>query len=281
MASIEKSRKERLDKLLVDRGLSETRSQAQRLILSGEVMVNNQLADKPAMLFPHSVEIRVKEPPRFVSRGGIKLERALTELPVAVQNRVCLDVGASTGGFTDCLLQHGAAFVHAIDVGYGQFDWRLRQDPRVSVRERTHIRDLDCSALNPPPDLAVVDVSFISLKKVLPKAGECLSVSAREEGREIVALVKPQFEYRDYCLPKGFKGVVTDPEDLETVLLGLASDMAAEMTAWVLAGMVESPIRGPKGNREFFFYFVTEESMPVDSQEPLQQRIQRLLCNDS
>jgi 23S rRNA (cytidine1920-2'-O)/16S rRNA (cytidine1409-2'-O)-methyltransferase len=245
-----KSSKERLDKLLVDKGLCETRSQAQSMVLAGNVLVAGQRVDKPGTLFPPTAEITLKEMPKYVSRGGLKLEQALSDFEISVEGRIAVDVGASTGGFTDCLLQHGATFVHAVDVGYGQLDWKLRQDSRVKVWEKTHINTLTLEQLDPAPTVAVVDVSFISLKKVLPHVVRCL----QGPSFAIIALVKPQFEYKDYCAPKGFKGVVTDSADLETILLGVIQGLAEELPMLCFTGIAESPIQGPKGNREFLLY---------------------------
>src|SRR5512136_1830273 len=177
----------RLDQLLVQRGLVESRERGQRLIMAGEVLVNDQPADKPGTLVAEDASVRIKEPLPYVSRGGLKLAAALDRFLIPIANAVCADVGASTGGFTDCLLQRGAARVYAVDVGYGQLDWKLRIDPRVVVLERTNIRYLE--SLPEEPDLAVVDVSFISLRLVLPVVYRLCS-----GGAECVALVKPQFE---------------------------------------------------------------------------------------
>lgn len=278
-----KTPKERLDKLLVEKGLCESRSQAQSLILSGSVLVNDQVADKPGQLFSDEMTFRVKAPLRYVSRGGLKLEHALEAFEISVKDRVCLDVGASTGGFTDCLLQHGAAQVYAVDVGYGQLDWKLRQDPRVLVYERTHILALDPSILKPAPEIAVIDVSFISLKKVLPRVVECLGESSNSPEKFMIALVKPQFEYRDYCTRKGFKGVVTHLEDYETILNHLSQDLISKLGLWCLHDVTESPIQGPKGNREFLFYFRQVSSpnvLDTTSLSQVESKIQRLLhCN--
>ena len=238
----------RLDKLLVDKGLCETRAQAQGLILSGNVLLGTQVADKPGLLCPPDVDITLKEKLKYVSRGGLKLEKALAVFQPPVTGRIALDVGASTGGFTDCLLQAGARKVYAVDVGYGQFDWRLRQDARVAVFEKTHIRDVVPEQLDPRPDLAVIDVSFISVLKVLPYVAALLD---RGGSPEIIALIKPQFEYRDYCPPKGFNGVVTRPADLDRILNGVVDRLGTILPEWTLAGLIESAIRGPKGNREF------------------------------
>lgn len=272
MSPAQKPAKERLDKLLMDKGLCESRNQAQGLILAGQVTVNGQLADKPGQQYSVSVDVALKQQPKYVSRGGLKLEHALAVFAVEVTDAVCLDVGSSTGGFTDCLLQHGAWFVHSVDVGYGQLAWRLRQDPKVKVFEKTHILNLDVAELDPLPSIAVVDVSFISLKKVLPKVLACLTAQAAQ--KHMVCLVKPQFEYKDYCSAKGFKGVVTRSEDLETILNALAHDVALLLPEATLAGVTESPIQGPEGNREFFFHLRVDRDpssqgagLPVDFAE--------------
>jgi 23S rRNA (cytidine1920-2'-O)/16S rRNA (cytidine1409-2'-O)-methyltransferase len=272
-------KKERLDKLLVDRGLCDTRSQAQGLILAGNVLVSDAVVDKPGSLCPVGAEIQLKAALRYVSRGGLKLEKGLETFGVDVNNRVCMDVGASTGGFTDCLLQHGAAYVYAVDVGYGQLDWKLRQDNRVTVFERTHILTLEAN-LEPVPTLAVVDVSFISLKKVLPKVASCLSLSEVNAPKQIIALVKPQFEYRDYCNPKGFQGIVTDSSDLRVILTSLTQDLLMLLTEWRLVDMTASPIHGAKGNREFLVCFEkSEPNSPGEgfSEDTLDQRIDDLI----
>lgn len=281
------SSKIRLDQLMVENGLCETRSQAQRLVLAGQVRVNGQRADKPGTLLPASAEITVQAGLKYVSRGGLKLEKALTDSGLSPEGRVALDVGASTGGFTDCLLQHGAAHVHAVDVGYGQLDWKLRQDARVSVWERTHIRNLQPAQLAPAPSVCVIDVSFISLKKVLPAAINCLDFEKDAPPPAwLLALVKPQFEYLDYCAIKGFQGVVTDPDDHETILNGLAEDLqtSALPTPWQLVYLSESPIQGPKGNREFWFGFrrlhPDEGALSIPFQpEVLQAQIRTLAHN--
>ncbi len=246
------SQKKRLDLLLVERGLCNSRSEAQGLILAGQVLVADHMIDKPGHLTAETLEIHLKSRPTYVSRGGRKLEKALRTFQVDVEQRICLDVGASTGGFTDCLLQHGAARVYAVDVGYGQLAWSLRNDPRVAVLERQHIAALPPESLSPPPSLAVVDVSFISLKKVLPHVLPCLSPRAASEALQLIALIKPQFEYLDYCSLSGFKGVVHQQADIETILTGLCADLARLLPTCVISAPVESPLQGPKGNREFF-----------------------------
>jgi len=236
-----KLRKVRLDELLVARGLAENRSQAQRLILAGEVSVGDRVLDKAGQLVPEDSEVRLAAPLRYVSRGGLKLEHALQAFSVDPTGHICADVGASTGGFTDCLLQHGALRVYAIDVGYGQLAWSLRQDPRVVSIERVNIRHL--ADLPETVELAVVDVSFIGLGLVLPRIASLLA-----PGGSVIALIKPQFEVGKGQVGKG--GVVREPRlhryAIEKVLgesisLGLA-----------VTGVTRSPITGPAGNVEFF-----------------------------
>lgn len=239
--------KQRIDVLLVERGLCETRAKAQARVLAGEVVVDDQRVDKPGTKVPAEAEIRLKgEGLRYVSRGGLKLEGALDHFQVVVAERVCVDVGASTGGFTDVLLQRGAARVYAVDVGYGQLAWSLRNDPRVVNLERTHIGKLPAGALDPAPTLFVIDVSFISLTLVLPALLEHLTEDAVG-----VALIKPQFEVGREHVGKG--GIVRDDarrqEAVERVLeraraLGLAP-----------LGVIESPITGADGNVEYLAAF--------------------------
>ncbi len=232
--------RERLDVLLVERKLAESRAQAQRLIRAGLVSVEGQAADKPGTLVAADAEIALQARPRFVSRGGEKLEAALGHFGLDVAGVVAADVGASTGGFTDCLLQHGASRVYAIDVGYGQLDWRLRNDDRVVVVERTNARYLE--SLPEPVDLVTADVSFISLELILPTAVGWL----RPEG-QVVALVKPQFEAGRREVGKG--GVVRDSEVHRDVLRRIVG--AASVLGLGLRGLVASPLRGPAGNVEF------------------------------
>jgi len=241
----------RLDVALVARGLAESREKAQSLIVAGLVSVNGQPAQKSAELIGPDAALTVETSDGFVSRGGDKLERALETFGITVDGLVCLDAGASTGGFTDVLLRRGAQRVYAVDVGHGQLDWRLRGDPRVVVMERTNVRTLD--ALPEPIDAAVADVSFISLRLVLPS----ISRLARP-GAPIVTLVKPQFEAGKDQVPRG--GVVRDPAIHRRVLL--------DLWAWALAhgltphGLTPSPIRGPAGNVEFLLWLTNE---PADS----------------
>jgi 23S rRNA (cytidine1920-2'-O)/16S rRNA (cytidine1409-2'-O)-methyltransferase len=235
--------KKRLDVLLVERGLAESRSQAQALVLAGLVPGH----DKPGAQLDDGVQLDVVSPPRYVSRGGEKLAHALSAFAVDPAGLDCLDVGASTGGFTDCLLQHGAHRVTAVDVGYGQLHPRLRADPRVHVLERLNIRR--CRELPYPPHLVTCDVSFISLEHALPPA---LALAA--PGWEALALVKPQFEAGRADAPKG---VVRDPEVRRRVLRRLC-DCAGSWGARV-AGVVDSGLPGPKGNRELFLHLTASE----------------------
>jgi 23S rRNA (cytidine1920-2'-O)/16S rRNA (cytidine1409-2'-O)-methyltransferase len=240
-------RRERIDKLLVDRGLVASRERARRLIMAGAVRVGEAVIDKAGALVDVEADVQVEsdELP-FVSRGGLKLAAALDRFGTAVAGAVVLDVGASTGGFTDCVLQRGAARVIAVDVGYGQLAWSLRQDPRVIVLERRNIRNVTAADLPVRPTLAVVDVSFISLRLVLPVVATLVA-----PGGAIVALVKPQFEVGKGRVGKG--GAVRDP----ALHVQAVADVRACGAALGLrcTGECESPILGPKGNREFFLAF--------------------------
>ena len=235
--------KERLDVLLVERSLVESREKAQRLILAGQVLAGGQPATKAGHRFDRGVKIEVKTGPRFVSRGGEKLEAAFETFPLRVDGAVCLDVGASTGGFTDCLLQHGARQVIAVDVGKGQLHWKVRQDPRVVVLDELNARYLRKEDVPATPAFACVDVSFISLTKVLPAVIDVLAPMA-----DIVTLIKPQFEAGRDEVGKG--GVVRDPAVRQTVVDRIRQwGTAAVGLEWI--GVRESPIRGPAGNVEF------------------------------
>jgi len=234
----------RLDQLLVDRQLVETREKARALILSGSVLVNGQKADKAGHAVEMDAAIELLERPKYVSRGGIKLEAALETFHIDVMGCVCLDVGSSTGGFTDCLLQHGAARVYAIDVGTAQLDWKLRNDPRVVVREQVNARYLSREHVREPVDVAVCDVSFISVTMILPVLPGLLT-----ENGEIVILVKPQFELERRQVGKG--GIVRDPQ---------LHELACRRVADAVTGLglrpdvIPSPILGAEGNREFLLY---------------------------
>jgi 23S rRNA (cytidine1920-2'-O)/16S rRNA (cytidine1409-2'-O)-methyltransferase len=235
-----RQRRERLDVLLVERGLAESRARAQRSIRAGLVRVAGQVADKPGVRVTTDADITLQARPRFASRGGEKLEAALVRFGLDVTGAVAADVGASTGGFTDCLLQHSACRVYAIDVGYGQLDWRLRNDPRVVVMERTNARHLE--SLPEMVGLVTADVSFISLGLILPVVVRWL-----KPGGQVVALIKPQFEAGRREVGKG--GVVRDPEVHRHVMervLGVAADLGLG-----LCGLMPSPLRGPAGNVEF------------------------------
>jgi 23S rRNA (cytidine1920-2'-O)/16S rRNA (cytidine1409-2'-O)-methyltransferase len=233
--------KKRLDVLLVERGLAETRSQAQALVLAGRVRGHTKAGEQ----LEESAALEVEPAPRFVSRGGDKLAHALAAFRLDVTGEDCLDVGASTGGFTDCLLQAGASRVIALDVGYGQLHPRLRADERVTVLERMNVRTLDCATLPFTPTFVTADVSFISLAKALPPALACAA-----EGWRALVLVKPQYEAGRADVGKG--GVVRDPAVHARVL----GEIAAQVPEWGarLEGVVESGVPGPKGNREFFVH---------------------------
>jgi 23S rRNA (cytidine1920-2'-O)/16S rRNA (cytidine1409-2'-O)-methyltransferase len=230
----------RLDQALVAQGLVPSRQRAQAMVRAGLVRVGGALADRPDQMVDPDVSIDLDRVKTYVSRGGDKLAAALDAFGLDPAGRVCLDVGASTGGFTDLLLQRGATRVIAVDVGYGQLAWSLRQDPRVTVLERVNIRHLD--RLPVPADLAVIDVSFISLRLVLPRVRELLSPPG-----DVVALVKPQFEVGKGSVGKG--GVVRDPDQHRQVLIGLRK--FADDSGYEVAGEISSPILGAKGNREF------------------------------
>jgi 23S rRNA (cytidine1920-2'-O)/16S rRNA (cytidine1409-2'-O)-methyltransferase len=241
----------RIDTLLAERGLAGSRTSAAESVRAGRVRIGRDgpRATKPGQLVESDVELLVDGERRYVSRGGLKLEHALDELGIDVSSRSCLDVGASTGGFTDCLLRRGAERVIAVDVGYGQLDWTLRNDPRVEVLERTNARHLDPDQLPYAADLATIDVSFISLAKVLPAVAACLV-----NGGEIVALVKPQFE-----LGRGRVrgGVVRAPEERREALLAVAD--ATVDAGLSVRGFAPSGLPGPKGNRETFIRLTTDE----------------------
>lgn len=233
----------RIDQLLLDKGLVESRQRAQALILAGKVLVNREPVTKAGTRVLTSAEVMVKEEGTpYVSRGALKIEEALNTLEIDVTQHVCMDIGASTGGFTDCLLQHGAAKVYAVDVGYGQLAWSLRSDPRVVVLERTNIRYLTDEQVPEKVDLVTIDTSFISLKLVVPAAMNFL----KKEGR-ILALIKPQFEVGKGKVGKG--GVVKDPA-LHTEVIETLTQFFHGL-GLVREDVIPSPILGPKGNREF------------------------------
>lgn len=265
--------KQRLDSLLVNRNLCESRQQAQRLIRAGEVLVNRQVIDKPGTEVNLEAEIQVKQRSRFVSRGGEKLAKALSEFNIDVSDRICLDGGISTGGFTDCLLQAGAKQVYGVDVGYGQCDWGIRNDPRVILKERTNLRYLTPGQLygelnvtsdtstEEYADFAVVDVSFISLTKILPTLWLLL-----KPNREVVLLVKPQFEVGKERVGK--KGVVRDAQDQAHAIFQVGC--AALSFGWQYRGLTWSPIQGPAGNIEYLLWLHTE-GQPLPSEMEIAQ----------
>jgi 23S rRNA (cytidine1920-2'-O)/16S rRNA (cytidine1409-2'-O)-methyltransferase len=238
-------KRERLDLLLLERRLVDSREEGRRKILAGDVLVNDQAVTKAGSLIDSGAAIRLKERSRYVSRGGLKLEKALGEFAVDVGGKTALDVGASSGGFTDCLLAHGAARVFAVDVGYGQLDWKLRNDPRVVVFEKTNIRYLDRSALPGSVELATIDASFISLKLILPRVKDLLAAR-----HEVIALIKPQFEVGKGKVGKG--GVVRSAEEHARVIGEIQESAAA--IGYEIGGVTESPLLGPKGNKEFLIY---------------------------
>lgn len=245
--------KQRLDILMVKKGLVQTREKAKKTILAGVVFVNGQRIDKAGALVNPEDEIIVKENPiPYASRGGLKLEKAIETFNIPVKNKIYMDVGASTGGFTDCLLKNGALKVYSIDVGYGQLAWELRQDPRVVVMERTNIRYLKPEDLEDVPQGAVIDVSFISLKLVLPVVREILA-----EDSHIVALIKPQFEAGKEKVGKN--GVVRDPDIHKQVLYDILTWCLE--SGFVVEGLTFSPVKGPKGNIEFLLHIRKNENI--------------------
>jgi 23S rRNA (cytidine1920-2'-O)/16S rRNA (cytidine1409-2'-O)-methyltransferase len=246
-----KSNKLRLDLLLVQRGLAESRERAQAVVFAGQVLVNGQKQDKAGAPVPEDAEIRILgETPRYVGRGGLKLEAALKEFSVSVEGKTALDIGASTGGFSDCLLQHGASRIYAVDVGYGQMAWKIRQDPRVVVIERTNIREMDPSVIPEPVDVAVIDVSFISLEKVMPSVLPYLKSDAT-----IIALIKPQFEVGREHVGKG--GIVRD-EAARTAAVKRVEDFIRGL-GFEVQGIIPSPITGQDGNVEFLIHAVKRQ----------------------
>jgi 23S rRNA (cytidine1920-2'-O)/16S rRNA (cytidine1409-2'-O)-methyltransferase len=253
------SGKQRLDQLLVQRGLVESREAAQKLILAGQVMIANVPAAKAGQLIREDAEIRILQGLKYASRGGIKLEAALDAFGVDVSGKVGLDIGASTGGFTDCLLQRNAAKIYCIDVGYGQLAWRLRHDPRVKVMERTNARYLNRQMFPETIDFAVMDVSFIGANKILQPLADITD--------EVILLLKPQFEAGPKDVPKG--GIIRDPATHSRVLM----DFFAEGSLWNVKGLIDSPIPGGSGNREFLVHLSKE---PGWSEKQFVQRVHEL-----
>jgi 23S rRNA (cytidine1920-2'-O)/16S rRNA (cytidine1409-2'-O)-methyltransferase len=244
-------KRERLDLLLLQRELVSSREEGRRRILAAEVLVNERPLTKAGALVDQTAEVRLKAISPYVSRGGLKLEKALRQFHIDVKDKVALDVGASTGGFTHCLISHGAAWVYSVDCGYGQLDWKLRNDPRVVVLERRNIRYLEASDLPSLADCATIDVSFISLRLVLPKVKSLLS-----SGGEIIALIKPQFEVGKGRVGKG--GVVRCSAEHLRVIEEIKQ--AAAGLGFTTQDVIESPLLGPKGNKEFLIHLTDPAS---------------------
>jgi len=241
-------KKIRLDQLLVEKGLAESREKAKRLILAGQVIVDGHASPKPGHPLAPDHKIVLKEVERFVSRGGTKLEGAMEAFELKMEGRVCLDIGSSTGGFTDCMLQHGASRVYAVDVGKGQLHWKLREDDRVVVMEGVNARYLTEGDIPETADFASIDTAFISLTKILPAVKKLL-----KPGGEIVSLIKPQFEAGKEAVDKG-RGVITDPAIHEEVISKIRNFGEQELDLeWL--GLTPSPLKGPKGNVEFLAWW--------------------------
>ena len=256
-------RLQRLDTLLVQRGEAPSLEKARQLIMSGDVYVNNQVVDKPGKQVLHDAIISIQQPEvSYVSRGGLKLKKAIDHFGINVSGMTAIDVGASTGGFTDCLLQNGAAFVYAVDTGYGQLDSKIRSDERVAVVERTNIRYVKPEQFQREIDLATIDVSFISLDKVVP-----VVVSLLREGSQILALIKPQFEAGRHLVGKG--GVVKDPEVHKEVIQDIYN--MAVRTGLKVMGLTYSPIKGPAGNIEYFIWL--QKGTDEDASSPSQREV--------
>lgn len=262
--------KERLDVLMVNRGLAESREKAKAVIMTGNVFVNDQREDKAGQKFPEEVciEIRGKKL-KFVSRGGYKLDKAIAVFPIELKNRICMDVGASTGGFTDCMLQNGAAFVYAVDVGTNQLAWKLRQDERVRSMEKTNIRYVTPEDIGELVDFVSIDVAFISLTKVLEPVKALM-----KEGASMVCLIKPQFEAGREKVGK--KGVVRDPAVHREVIGNIIS--YAGSLGFAICGLDFSPIRGPEGNIEYLLYIKKEnqefEGISQEQEEEIRQVVE-------
>ena len=259
--------KQRLDLLLVERGLAPSREKAKAVIMAGIVYADGQKADKPGTEYPPQVALEVRgEPLKYVSRGGLKLEKAMQAFPIRLEGKACMDIGASTGGFTDCMLQNGARKVYAVDVGYGQLAWSLRSDPRVVNLERTNIRYVTPQQIGEPVAFASVDVSFISLRLVLPVAAALLAPAG-----EMVCLVKPQFEAGREKVGK--KGVVRD-RAVHAQVLEAAVGYAVENGFGVL-GMEFSPVKGPEGNIEYLMYLQKGGQTPPPTPQQLRELVDR------
>lgn len=243
-----KPSKKRLDVLLVEKGLADSRSLAQSLILAGKVLVNDERIDKPGHNISEDAVLRVKDQLKYVGRGGLKLEKALEEFKPEIQNKIGIDVGASTGGFTDCALQNGAKKIYAFDAGHGQLHWRLQTDERVINHEKTNFRHLDLNLIQDPIDFAVMDVSFISITKLIPKIKEVFFLS--KTPKWVVFLIKPQFEAGKNEIGKG--GIVKDPSVKQKVIQTIESFMENE--GFENLSVIPSPIFGADGNEEFLIF---------------------------
>jgi 23S rRNA (cytidine1920-2'-O)/16S rRNA (cytidine1409-2'-O)-methyltransferase len=258
-------KKVRLDVLLMERGLFPSRESARRAVMAGEVSSDGGVLEKPGTQVANDIHVEVKRPlHQFVGRGGLKLERALSVFDVSCEGKIVVDIGASTGGFTDCALQNGAQHVYSVDVGYGQLAWKLRNDARVTVMERTNFRYVDCASFNPPPEMAVMDVSFISTKLLFSKIAQVCGPNA-----DVVSLIKPQFEAGREHVGKG--GIVRNPEVHLEVILDMMSCIHA--LGWACCGLDYSPISGGDGNIEFLGWWKTAgktEGISLPEQTPLE-----------
>lgn len=261
--------KERLDVLLVNRGLAESREKAKAVIMTGNVFVNDQREDKAGQKFPEEVYIEIRgKKLKFVSRGGYKLDKAIAVFPIELKNRICMDVGSSTGGFTDCMLQNGAAFVYAVDVGTNQLAWKLRQDERVRSMEKTNIRYVTPEDIGELVDFVSIDVAFISLTKVLEPVKALM-----KEGASMVCLIKPQFEAGREKVGK--KGVVRDPAVHQEVIESIIS--YAGGLGFAICGLDFSPIRGPEGNIEYLLYIKKEDKNFEGISQEQEEEIRRIV----
>lgn len=258
-------KKERLDILLVERGIIPSREKAKASIMAGEIFVDGQRIDKAGEKIPVTASIEFKgKALKYVSRGGLKLEKAMKEFPIVLEDKVCMDIGASTGGFTDCMLQNGAKKVFSVDVGYGQFAWKLRTDERVVCMERTNIRYVTLEDIGEPLDFASIDVSFISLKTIMPA-----TINLLKSKGEVVALIKPQFEAGREKVGK--KGVVRDINVHKEVVYGIV-DYLMENNLNVL-GLSYSPIKGPEGNIEYLVYFTKDQEKNSDFKREMVENV--------
>ena len=257
----------RLDKLMVEQGLVKSRARAQALILAGKVYVEGRKVEKAGHDFPDGAFIEIRGPDHpYVSRGGVKLESAIKRFEIICKDKIALDIGASTGGFTDCLLQHGARKVYALDVGFGQLDWHLRQDKRVVNLERVNVRYINPALIHDPLDIVTIDCSFISLKLVIKSIFTMI-----RDGTRLISLIKPQFEVERGEVGKG--GVIRDRAKHEKVLQGICA-FVQEM-AFHIQGLIASPIKGPKGNREFLLYMIKGGfEKKIDIQKVIQEALE-------